>query len=177
MNISGSCFWATSPGEPAGADRSAPVPELLGAVPILVHVLHKAGLSGGPQPHVQSGAVSGGAGSIPSDTACFPAKLAHGHIEFLAKLGVDAIFYPCMTYNIDEGLGQNHYNCPVVAYYPEVLAGNCECLKNTKFIYDYVGIHRPKDFEKKMTAVMEREFGPIPHGEIKAAVEAAYARI
>ena len=49
-----------------------------------------------------------GQGSIPSDTACFPAKLAHGHIEFLAKLGVDAIFYPCMTYNIDEGLGQNH---------------------------------------------------------------------
>ena len=116
-----------------------------------------------------------GQGSIPSDTACFPAKLAHGHIEFLAKLGVDAIFYPCMTYNIDEGLGQNHYNCPVVAYYPEVLAGNCDCLKNTKFIYDYVGIHRPHDFEKKITAVMEREFGPIPHGEIKAAVEAAYA--
>ena len=116
-----------------------------------------------------------GQGSIPSDTACFPAKLAHGHIEFLAKLGVDAIFYPCMTYNIDEGLGQNHYNCPVVAYYPEVLAGNCDCLKNTRFIYDYVGIHRPKDFEKKITAVMEREFGPIPHGEIRAAVEAAYA--
>ena len=63
-----------------------------------------------------------GQGTIPSDTACFPAKLAHGHIEFLAKLGLDAIFYPCMTYNIDEGLGQNHYNCPVVAYYPEVLA-------------------------------------------------------
>ena len=116
-----------------------------------------------------------GQGSIPSDTACFPAKLAHGHIEFLAKLGLDAIFYPCMTYNIDEGLGQNHYNCPVVAYYPEVLAGNCDCLKNTRFIYDYVGIHRPKDFEKKITAVMEREFGPIPHGEIRAAVEAAYA--
>ena len=35
---------------------------------------------------------------------------------------MDAIFYPCLTYNIDEGLGQNHYNCPVVAYYPELLA-------------------------------------------------------
>ena len=115
-----------------------------------------------------------GQGSIPSDTACFPAKLAHGHMEFLARLGVDAIFYPCMTYNIDEGLGQNHYNCPVVAYYPEVLAGNCSCLKDTKFIYDYVGIHRPKDFEKKITAIMEREFGAIPHSEIKEAVRAAY---
>ena len=116
-----------------------------------------------------------GQGSIPSDTACFPAKLAHGHIEFLSKLGVDAIFYPCMTYNIDEELGQNHYNCPVVAYYPEVLAGNCDCLKNTRFIYDYVGIHRPRDFEKKITAILERELGPIPHGEIKTAVKAAYA--
>ena len=46
-----------------------------------------------------------GQGTIPSDTVCFPAKLAHGHIQFLSKLGVDAIFYPCMTYNVDEGLG------------------------------------------------------------------------
>ena len=41
---------------------------------------------------------------------------------------------------MDEGLGDNHYNCPVVAYYPEVLAGNCPELEGTKFIYDYVGI-------------------------------------
>ena len=84
-----------------------------------------------------------GQGTIPSDTACFPAKLAHGHIQFLAKLGLDAIFYPCMTYNLDEGLGDNHYNCPVVAYYPEVIAGNCPEVQQTKFIYDYVGLHRP----------------------------------
>ena len=91
-----------------------------------------------------------GQGTIPSDTACFPAKLAHGHIHFLSKLGLDAIFYPCMTYNIDEGLGDNHYNCPVVAYYPEVIAGNCPEVQQTKFIYDYVGLHRPKDFTKKI---------------------------
>ncbi len=63
---------------------------------------------------------------------------------------LDAIFYPCLTYNVDEGLGDNHYNCPVVAYYPEVLAGNCPELEGKKFIYDYVGIHRPKDFVHKM---------------------------
>ena len=115
-----------------------------------------------------------GQSTIPSDTVCFPAKLMHGHVDALIEQGIQNIFYPCMSYNFDEKLGDNHYNCPVVAYYPEVLAGNCDCLKNTKFIYDYVGIHRPHDFEKKITAVMEREFGPIPHGEIKAAVEAAY---
>ena len=51
--------------------------------------------------------------TIPSDTACFPAKLMHGHVETLLDEGVDAVFYPCMTYNFDENLGDNHYNCPV----------------------------------------------------------------
>ena len=116
-----------------------------------------------------------GQGTIPSDTACFPAKLAHGHINFLSKLGLDAIFYPCMTYNLDEGLGDNHYNCPVVAYYPEVIAGNCPEIKSTKFIYDYVGPHRPKDFTRKMYEILNREFPGITRGEIRAASDAAYA--
>ncbi len=116
-----------------------------------------------------------GQGTIPSDTACFPAKLAHGHIHALSRLGLDAIFYPCMTYNIDEGLGQNHYNCPVVAYYPEVLAGNCPELQTTKFIYDYVGIHRPRDFVKKMPAILGKYFDGITAQEVQAAADAAYA--
>ena len=75
---------------------------------------------------------------------------------------LDAIFYPCLTYNVDEGLGDNHYNCPVVAYYPEVLAGNCPELEGTKFIYDYVGIHRPKDFVHKMAKnILPKYFGGI----------------
>ena len=116
-----------------------------------------------------------GQGTIPSDTACFPAKLAHGHIRFLSKLGLDAIFYPCMTYNLDEGLGDNHYNCPVVAYYPEVIAGNCPEIKGTRFIYDYVGPHRPKDFTRKMYDILSREFPDIKRGEVRAAADAAYA--
>ncbi len=60
--------------------------------------------------------------------------------------GVDAVFYPCMSYNLDEHLGDNHYNCPVVAYYPEVLAGNCPELDQIQFIYDYVNLDRRKDF-------------------------------
>jgi hypothetical protein len=50
--------------------------------------------------------------TIPSDTVCYPAKLMHGHIEALLDEGVDAIFYPCMPYNFDEGKGDNNYNCP-----------------------------------------------------------------
>ena len=117
-----------------------------------------------------------GQGSIPSDTACFPAKLSHGHIKALSQMHLDAIFYPCLTYNFDEGLGDNHYNCPVVAYYPEVLAGNCPELEGQKFIYDYVGIHRPKDFVRKMAKeVLPKYFGGISEKEVQAAADAAYA--
>ena len=115
-----------------------------------------------------------GQATIPSDTACFPAKLSHGHISRLVKMGCDAIFYPCLTYNVDEHMGDNHYNCPVVAYYPEVLAGNCPELEGATFIYDYVGIHRRKDFEAKMPAILAKYFDGITKAEIKAASAAAY---
>ena len=116
-----------------------------------------------------------GQGTIPSDTVCFPAKLAHGHIHFLSRLGLDAIFYPCMTYNIDEELGDNHYNCPVVAYYPEVIAGNCPEIAETRFIYDYIGIHRPKDFTRKMYDILGKYFDGISRKEVREAADAAYA--
>ena len=117
-----------------------------------------------------------GQATIPSDTACFPAKLSHGHIKALSQMQLDAIFYPCLTYNIDEGLGDNHYNCPVVAYYPEVLAGNCPELEGKKFIYDYVGIHRPKDFVHKMAKdVLPKYFSGISEKEVQEAADAAYS--
>ena len=112
--------------------------------------------------------------TIPSDTVCYPAKLMHGHIEALLEMQPDAIFYPCMSYNLDEHLGDNHYNCPVVAYYPEVLDANITALEDTKFIYDYVGLHRRKDFPGKMTNILSRYFAPIPEKEVKAASDAAY---
>lgn len=112
--------------------------------------------------------------TIPSDTVCYPAKLLHGHVEALADACVDAIWYPCMSYNNDEGIGDNHYNCPVVAYYPELLAANVPSLKNTKFLDPYVGLWRHKDCEKRLAALFETEF-QIPRKETKAAVQAAYS--
>ncbi len=112
--------------------------------------------------------------TIPSDTVCFPAKLMHGHIEALLKENVDAIFYPCLSYNFDEGLGDNHYNCPVVAYYPEVLEANIKALHDVKFIYDYLGIHRRKDFTKKFHAVLEKYFGKFKFSDVAMACNYAY---
>ena len=84
--------------------------------------------------------------TIPSDTVCFPAKLMHGHIQTLIEEGAQTIFYPCLSYNFDEHLGDNHYNCPVVAYYPEVIKNNMKDINKVHFIKEYFGVHRPKDF-------------------------------
>ena len=116
-----------------------------------------------------------GQASIPSDTVCFPAKLAHGHIKALSEMGVDAIFYPCMSYNIDEHLGDNHYNCPVVAYYPEVLEVNCPELANIPFINDFVGLHRPADFKNKMYFILKKYFKDIGKEEVAKAADLGYA--
>lgn len=96
--------------------------------------------------------------SIPSDTACYPAKLVHGHIETLIDKKVDAIFYPCLSYNFDEKASQNHFNCPVVAYYPELLASNMESLKQTKFLYPFLNINNKKELSKELLKVFNNAF-------------------
>ena len=111
--------------------------------------------------------------TIPSDTVCYPAKLLHGHVQALAESGVDAIFYPCMPYNFDEGAGDNHYNCPVVAYYPELLAANMPVLKQVRFLCPYFGLHRPHDFETRAAAYFSEQFG-VPKKETVKAARAAY---
>ncbi len=112
--------------------------------------------------------------TIPSDTICFPAKLVHGHVQKLIDMGVETIFYPCMSYNFDEGLGDNHYNCPVVAYYPEVIGANMNSVSKITLIKDYVGIHRPKDFPKKVFEILKKHYPDITLKEVRSASELAY---
>lgn len=113
--------------------------------------------------------------TIPSDTVCFPAKLMHGHVCTLIDEGVKTIFYPCLTYNFDEGLSDNHYNCPVVAYYPEVISANVSELEGLNFINDYLGVHRKKDFPEKMHGVLAKYFDGISLKEVKTASKKGYA--
>ncbi len=110
--------------------------------------------------------------TIPSDTVCYPAKLAHGHILNLLEKGADIIFYPCESYNIDEGHSDNHYNCPVVAYYPELLKANIPDLNDENFFMPYMDIN----LEKHCTEVISDLFGKkysIKTPEIKKAFKAA----
>lgn len=94
--------------------------------------------------------------TIPSDTVCYPAKLAHGHIESLLEKGVDFIFYPCASYNIDEEISDNHYNCPVVAYYPELLKANNLRLNDNNFIHPYLDLNRKNHVVNVMKNVLTR---------------------
>ena len=117
--------------------------------------------------------------SIPSDTACYPAKIMHGHIETLIEEGVDAIFYPALTRNVNEQVADNHYNCPVVAYYSEVLAHNMDSLAQKRFLYPYLNINGEKELSRELLAFLNEQFGGFTAAEVKAAVSKAakaYAR-
>ena len=112
--------------------------------------------------------------SIPSDTVCYPAKLMHGHIAELISENPDAIFYPCLSYNIDEKSSDNHYNCPVVAYYSELLCGNIEELQSTKFLYPYLNINSKKELAKELSEYISKKLCPITVKEAKKAVERGF---
>ncbi len=112
--------------------------------------------------------------TIPSDTACYPAKLMHGHMEDLFEKDVDIVFYPSMTYNLDEHLGANHYNCPVVAYYPAVIKHNVQFPETIRMINGFVGLHDPKLFVKYFIRMMEENGIKLVFSEVKRAARAAY---
>ena len=125
-------------------------------------------------PHSSRKLYQRGQQTIPSDTVCFPAKLMHGHVQTLIDQGVETIFYPCLTYNFDEHLGDNHYNCPVVAYYPEVIKNNMKDINKVHFIKDYFGIHRPKDFPNKAYEKLSFHFPDLTLNEVRIAAKKAY---
>lgn len=108
--------------------------------------------------------------TVASDTACYPAKLMHGHIESLLDAGVDFIFYPCESYNLDEHDSMNHYNCPVVAYYPELLKANNERLNEDNFIMPYLDPNEEKSAVNALARALKKY--KISKGLIKRAYRA-----
>lgn len=115
-----------------------------------------------------------GQSTIPSDTVCYPAKLMHGHIQNLIDQGISTIFYPCMSYNMDQGHSDNCYNCPVVAYYPEVIRANMPDIQNVTFIYDYIGLHRKQEAPRKLYHILKKHYPDISLPQVKKAIKAAY---
>lgn len=113
--------------------------------------------------------------TISSDTACYPAKLVHGHIKWLVDNGAKLIFYPCLNYERNEDTAApNHYNCPIVATYPEVIANNMDDVfkENTvRFVHPFL----PYDNDLKLANVLHKELEPlhIKKDEIMKAVTLA----
>ncbi len=116
-----------------------------------------------------------GQSTIPSDTICYPAKLVHGHIINLIDKGVKTIFYPAMTRNVDEGLGDKNFNCPVVAYYPEVIRVNMEAINENKIAYlaPYIGIDQ-KEFPNKLYKYLVKHYPNIKYNKVLESINLAW---
>ncbi|MDD5987470.1 MAG: acyl-CoA dehydratase activase-related protein [Eubacteriales bacterium] len=126
-------------------------------------------------PHSSKKLYEGGMETISSDTACYPAKLVHGHIKWLVKHGVDWIFYPSINYERGEDdTAPNHYNCPIVATYPEVIGNNMDDVfvkYDTPFVHPFLPYDDDRKLVRELARVLHKE--GIPHHEIEQAVRLA----
>jgi predicted CoA-substrate-specific enzyme activase len=115
-----------------------------------------------------------GLDTLPSDTVCYPAKLVHGHIVDLVNQGVKSIFYPCVPYEQKEFTdSDNHFNCPVVTSYPELIRNNIDYLKENSvvMIQPFISL----EDEKKLARQLTRVFPDIAPAEIRRALALAWA--
>ncbi len=116
--------------------------------------------------------------TIPSESACYPAKLVHGHIADLIERGYKIIFYPCIPYEqIEYSDAGNHFNCPMVTSYPEVIYKNMDILRteNIEFLYPFINLADKRSFVRQMSKALAKF--DIPVKEIRNATEKAYLEL
>ncbi len=117
--------------------------------------------------------------TIPSESVCYPAKMVHGHIDILLKSKIDAIFYPSIPYEQKENANaNNHFNCPIVVSYPEVIANNMDDLRETdiKFLQPFLPLHHPDKLADKVYEMFkEHGWSDITKKEVRQACKLAYA--
>ena len=118
-----------------------------------------------------------GMDTIASDTACYPAKIVHGHVKWLAQQGVKTIFYPGINQeSVEDETAPNHYNCPIVATYPEAIAGNMKDVLEeygSEFLHPFLPYDIDSRLIKRLYGIFEEQ--GIQKSEIKAAVAKARA--
>ena len=114
--------------------------------------------------------------SIPSESECYPAKLAHGHVEWLIRQNVDFIFYPALFYERNEfDDANNHYNCPIVTSYSENIKNNVEAIGRGEVVFKnpFMSFREPA----LILQSLEKEFPELPAEELKEAVDAAWQEL
>ena len=115
--------------------------------------------------------------SMPSESVCYPAKLSHGHVISLIEKGIKTIFYPCIPYSRKEYKeADNHYNCPIVISYSEVLKNNMEELKNPdiKFLNPFLPLN-PKNLVKRILEIDDFKEYNFSKSELEEAAKKAEA--
>lgn len=118
-----------------------------------------------------------GISSITSETACYPAKISHGHIENLVEKGHDFIFFPSVFYEKSQyDKAQNHLNCPVVAGYPEVIKNNVDSLKREEvlFMNPFISFDEEGHLVKRLYDEFVKEGLDLTRSEIRQAVAKGY---
>ena len=114
--------------------------------------------------------------SIPSESECYPAKLSHGHVQWLISHGINTIFHPCVFYERQESsVAQNHFNCPIVVSYAENLKNNVEPITRGEvhFIRPFIAFTSEKTAAERLIEVCKEEWN-IPEGEVRKAVREAW---
>ena len=116
--------------------------------------------------------------TIPSESVCYPAKLVHGHIEYLIKKDIDFIFYPSVAYEVNEHHdADNHFSCPIVTSYPEVIKNNLENIEIGKINYKQPFLSLNQKLKLKRTLLTCLEEFDVTKNEISQAVEEAYIEL
>ncbi|WP_296664217.1 MULTISPECIES: 2-hydroxyacyl-CoA dehydratase [unclassified Treponema] len=117
--------------------------------------------------------------TIPSESVCYPGKISHGHVESLLQQGIKFIFYPCVPYETKEDPGAgNHYNCPIVTSYPEVLRNNVEQLRqddSVLFMNPFLPVYDKQRLKERLFEEFSPKFKKLTRQKINEAVDAAWA--
>ena len=117
--------------------------------------------------------------SIPSESECYPAKLAHGHVQWLIEKGLKHIFYPSIPYERNEFEdANNHYNCPIVTSYPENIKNNIDAIINgdVDFIHPFLSMKNEETISYRLIEELSDKFS-LSAEEIKVAVHAAWTEL
>ncbi len=120
-----------------------------------------------------------GIDSIPSESECYPAKLAHGHVQWLINHGIKRIFYPSVPYERQEFKdANNHYNCPIVTSYPENIKNNIDAIVNGEvdFIHPFLSLKSEETISYRLIEELSDRFS-ISAEEIRSAVHAAWTEL
>lgn len=118
-----------------------------------------------------------GMDSIPSESECYPAKLSHGHVQWLIDTGIKTIFHPCVFYEHQETPNaQNQYNCPIVVSYPENLKNNIETVTDgdVEYIRPFISFANEKSVADRLVKLCKKRW-KIPESEVRRAVSSAWA--